>query len=340
MKIIFSLLLFLFTLNTVAQVPVSDPEEVARKKEINSIKKQGEAVYADVYQEAATEEAALTEAEQKSKEMLKTHVYEIFSKRMGMSKEDVRAIWKVLESKCRHIVVKRGDLFRVFTYVMKNAVGSNDPSDMLADNGVAAVGTDVVPTPEPVPATTQEPKPVVPTPVPAPEPKPEPKPVVPTPVPTTPEPKPVVSAPVPTPEPKPEPKPVAPTPVPTPEPKPVVPTPVPAPEVKSETTQTPEPQSENAIPVLCKTIIEKGNFDSIYKYLKREKAYQRLMYGTARNMQYPEKCYIVLTNKGTGEIVAVLDKGQSERMNFITMKMDRYSNYRGGNYSAIFIQEY
>ena len=269
MKFIFSLLFLLFTVNVMGQLPVTDPEETARKKEINSIKKTGEAVYADVYQEATTEEAALSEAEQKSKEMLKTHVYEIFSKRMGMSKEDVREIWKVLESKCKHIVVKRGDLFRVFTYVMKNAVGSSDPTDLIAENTQPATSNNIS-TPEQV--TTSAPKP--------------------------------------------EPAPVS-----TPKPEPAT-------------------QSEVVVPVLCKTIIEKGNFDNVYKYLKREKAYQRLMYGTARNMQYPEKCYIVLTNKGTGEIVAVLDKGQSERMNFVTMKMDRYSNYRGGNYSAIFIQEY
>ena len=298
MKFIFSLLFLLFTVNVMGQLPVTDPEETARKKEINSIKKTGEAVYADVYQEATTEEAALSEAEQKSKEMLKTHVYEIFSKRMGMSKEDVREIWKVLESKCKHIVVKRGDLFRVFTYVMKNAVGSSDPTDLIAENTQPATSNNIS-TPEQV--TTSAPKPE-PAPAPKPEVKPEPKPVVPTPAPK--------------PEPKPEPAPVS-----TPKPEPAT-------------------QSEVVVPVLCKTIIEKGNFDNVYKYLKREKAYQRLMYGTARNMQYPEKCYIVLTNKGTGEIVAVLDKGQSERMNFVTMKMDRYSNYRGGNYSAIFIQEY
>ena len=298
MKFIFSLLFLLFTVNVMGQLPVTDPEETARKKEINSIKKTGEAVYADVYQEATTEEAALSEAEQKSKEMLKTHVYEIFSKRMGMSKEDVREIWKVLESKCKHIVVKRGDLFRVFTYVMKNAVGSSDPTDLIAENTQPATSNNIS-TPEQV--TTSAPKPE-PAPAPKPEVKLEPKPVVPTPAPK--------------PEPKPEPAPVS-----TPKPEPAT-------------------QSEVVVPVLCKTIIEKGNFDNVYKYLKREKAYQRLMYGTARNMQYPEKCYIVLTNKGTGEIVAVLDKGQSERMNFVTMKMDRYSNYRGGNYSAIFIQEY
>lgn len=335
MKFIFSLLFLLFTVNVMGQLPVTDPEETARKKEINSIKKTGEAVYADVYQEATTEEAALSEAEQKSKEMLKTHVYEIFSKRMGMSKEDVREIWKVLESKCKHIVVKRGDLFRVFTYVMKNAVGSSDPTDLIAENTQPATSNNIS-TPEQV--TTSAPKPE-PAPAPKPEVKPEPKPVVPTPAPK-PEPKP---EPVPTPKPEPAP---APKPEVKPEPKPVVPTPAPKPEPKPEpapvSTPKPEPatQSEVVVPVLCKTIIEKGNFDNVYKYLKREKAYQRLMYGTARNMQYPEKCYIVLTNKGTGEIVAVLDKGQSERMNFVTMKMDRYSNYRGGNYSAIFIQEY
>ena len=64
------------------------------------------------------------------------------------------------------------------------------------------------------------------------------------------------------------------------------------------------------------------------------------MYGTAKTMQRPEKCYIVLTDKTTGALVAVLDKGQSDRMNFVTKKMDHFRNYQGGNYKAIFVQEY
>ena len=68
--------------------------------------------------------------------------------------------------------------------------------------------------------------------------------------------------------------------------------------------------------------------------------YQRLIYGSAQKMQRHEKCYIVLTDKTTGSIVAVLDKGESERMNFVTKKMDNFKNYQGGNYKAIFVQEY
>ena len=64
------------------------------------------------------------------------------------------------------------------------------------------------------------------------------------------------------------------------------------------------------------------------------------MYGSARTMQRPEKCYIVLTDKTSGSIVAVLDKGETDRMNFVTKKMDRFRNYEGGNYRAIFVQEY
>ena len=91
---------------------------------------------------------------------------------------------------------------------------------------------------------------------------------------------------------------------------------------------------------MCQNLIAKGNFDKVYRYLKQEMIYQRLIYGSAQKMQRHEKCYIVLTDKTTGSIVAVLDKGESERMNFVTKKMDNFKNYQGGNYKAIFVQEY
>jgi hypothetical protein len=36
----------------------------------------------------------------------------------------------------------------------------------------------------------------------------------------------------------------------------------------------------------------------------------------------------------------VLGKGTSDRPNYTTGKTDNLVNYRGGNYSAIFVQEY
>lgn len=102
----------------------------------------------------------------------------------------------------------------------------------------------------------------------------------------------------------------------------------------------PEPEIEVEIPALCQTMIDKGNMGDLMRFLNTEKNYQRLMYGNSSTMQYPEKCYIVIIDKETREIVSVLDKGQRERMNFITKEMDRYSNYRRGNYAAVFVQEY
>lgn len=282
------------------QAPVTTPEDAAKKKEINTLKKEGEAYYSDVYHEMKVEnEAELAEAQQRSKDMLKAHVVEIFYKRMGMTKEDVREIWKVLEKNCQHIVVKRGDLFRVFTYVMKNAlnpdatfvpaegeVASVQPDSIQELSSLSDVKADTVVTS----SVTLEPEPVI-----QPEIKVDTVAVVPS---------------------------------------------VPEPEQKPEPMPEPEPTPEIIVPELCQKLIAKGNFDQVYRFLQQEKAYQRLMYGTARTMQRPEKCYIVLTDKTSGAIVGVLDKGESERMNFVTKKMDHFRNYQGGNYKAIFVQEY
>ena len=296
MKIKLLLLFLIVSVNVMGQVPESNPEEIAKKKEINSLKRNGEAYYSDVYQELKVEDADMAAAQERSKEMLRAHVVEIFSKRMGMSKEDVREIWSVIEKNCQNIVVKKGDLFRVFTYVMKNALNPNAleesvdgakeketvPAETIKLEKQAEVKVDTVATSVKTSVS-----------VPVSEPKVEPKPEI-------------------MPEPKVEPK--------------------------QEPASTPAP--EVVVPELCQNIIAKENFDTIYRFLQQEKTYQRLMYGTAKTMQRPEKCYIVLTDKTTGALVAVLDKGQSDRMNFVTKKMDHFRNYQGGNYKAIFVQEY
>ena len=304
MKIKLVLFFLLLGVNVWGQAPETNPEEIAKKKEINSLKRNGEAYYSDLYHEINAEDADMAEAQQRSKEMLRAHVIEIFSKRMGMTKEDVREIWAVLEKNCQNIVVKKGDLFRVFTYVMKNAINPNNPKEsetLVADGGTPmAVAAAPAPISEPTPVVKPEPKPIS-----QPEVKVD---TVATIVPAS------VPVPVVEPEPKPEPK------------------------MESKPVSTPEP--ELVVPDLCQKIMAKGNFDKVYRFLKQEKMYQRLMFGTARSMQRPEKCYIVLTDKTSGSIVAVLDKGMSERMNFVTKKMDHFRNYEGGNYKAIFVQEY
>ena len=312
MKIKLLLLFLIVSVNVMGQVPESNPEEIAKKKEINSLKRNGEAYYSDVYQELKVEDADMEAAQERSKEMLRAHVVEIFSKRMGMSKEDVREIWSVIEKNCQNIVVKKGDLFRVFTYVMKNALNPNaleESVDGAKENETVPAETTKPEKQAEVKVDTVAASVSSPVSVPVSEPKVEPKPEI-------------------KPEPKVEPK---------QEPK-VEPKQEPKVEPKPEPASTPVP--EVTIPELCQNIIAKENFDTIYRFLQQEKTYQRLMYGSAKTMQRPEKCYIVLTDKTTGALVAVLDKGQSDRMNFVTKKMDHFRNYKGGNYKAIFVQEY
>ena len=323
MKYKLSILFLLFTTHLCAQ-DIITPDDVAKKNEINSIKLAGEAIYADTYQEVSADEAELAEAHRRSKDLLKAHVIEIFAKRLHMDKKDVQEIWSVLENRCENIIIKKGDLCRVFTYVMKNAIGaslSKNKGNEEVNKEVKEVAM-VAPKPEPKPEPKVEPKVEVVSEVMV-EPKVEKK------VEVKPEPK-VEPKPETKPEPKPEPK-VEPKPEPKVEPKPE-PAPAPAPVVA--------PASEVVVPALCQTMHAKGNMNDLMRYLNQEKRYQRLMFGNFNSMQYPSKCYVVIIDKSTRNIVSILDKGENERMNFITKQMDRYSNYRGGNYAAIFVQEY
>ena len=102
---------------------LSGQDETSKKKEINGIKLSEEAVYADVIEMATDDNEAISLAQQKSINLLQTHVIEIFAKRMNMSKADVQEIWDVIDDKCQNIVVRKGDLLRVFSYIMKDAIG-------------------------------------------------------------------------------------------------------------------------------------------------------------------------------------------------------------------------
>ena len=330
-----------------AQYVEPSAEDKAKGKEVNSIKKSGDACYSDVYVEAGTESEALTEAEQKSMDLMKAHVIEIFGKRFGMSKKDVQDIWAVIEANCKHVVIKRGDLYRIFTYVMKEKfIPGYEPN---------------APAPEP------EPKPE-PTPEPKPEPKPEPTPIAVASitvdkvqmeltegdsdkliatinpadaankkmtwsssnpdvvavgqdgkVEALKEGSSVVSV-------------VA-------EDggkKAVCEVTVkakPAPELP------PTPAPEVVIPELCQKLIATKNFDGLMAFLKKEKAANKLMWGNANRLQRHELCYIVALDRVTKEIVAVLDKGKAERMNFMNKKMEHARIYRG-THSCVFVQEY
>ena len=329
-----------------AQNAAPTEEDKARGKEINNIKKSGDAFYSDVYLEAATESEALTEAEEKSMALLKTHVIEIFAKRLGMCKEDVQEIWAEIEKRCKHVVVKRGDLFRIFTYVMKAHVDPDNPD---------YPGIDI---PE-VPVIIEDTIPVVPTP-----PTLEPIAVVSVAInkaqleltegdadnltatinPADADNKKVTWS--------------------SSNPAIVVVDQDGKIEalkegtsiisvtsedggkkatceviVKAKLAPDPTPVPEVVIPQLCQKMIATKNFDGLMTFLKKEKAANRLMWGNANKMQRHELCYIVAIDRATKEIVAVLDKGDSERMNFVNKKMEHARNYRG-THSCVYVQEY
>lgn len=108
-----------------AQETTAISKDAADKgKEINNIKRSEQAVYADIMEFVAPDNDEVpTLAQQRSQQLLQTHVIEIFAKRMKMDKKDVQEIWDVIDDKCQNIVVRKGDICRVFTYIMKDALG-------------------------------------------------------------------------------------------------------------------------------------------------------------------------------------------------------------------------
>ena len=298
-----SALLIFMSFSLWGQNAITSSEDVIKGKEINQIKKTEGALYADTYQEITADEADLAEAQKRSMDMLKTHVIEVFSKRLNMTNEDVREIWSTLESRCKNIVVKKGDLFRVFTYVLKNSLGLTAPGAENIENlDPEPLIAQVEPEVEVKVEVQQEEQVVV---------QQE-----------------VTNANV-----------VAETKVETQEASEIeseVVMPAPASVVAPE----PAPVVEVKVPALCQTMFEKKNMTELLKYLRSEKDYQHLMFGNFNSMQYPEKCYIVILDRTSREIITILDKGESDRMNFVTKQLDRFNHYRGGNYSAIFVQEY
>lgn len=298
-------------------------QEAAQKtKAINEVKLSEQAMYAEVVELASDDFEAVSLAQQKTINKLQNNVIEACARQMNITKEQAKEIFDVIDDKCQNVVVKKGDMVRVFAYIAKDAVGlgrkkakqkdideifgpdeSDSDSTMVAEQTAQAMNLlmgkkdsiDNVSYQQPVETTTTTTT-VVTT-------REVTKPVV----------EPVVAS-------APEPKPVA-EPVAKVEPKPV-------------------PVVEVSIPELCLTIIDKGNMKELMRFLNQEKRYQKLMFGNSSSMQRPEKCYVVILDKATQNIVSVLDKGEAERMNFMTKKMDRYANYRNGNYAAVFVQEY
>jgi len=323
---------------------LSDEEAQSKKKEINGIKLSEEAVYADVVELALDDNEAVSLAQQKSINLLQTHVIEIFAKRMNMSKADVKEIWDVIDDKCQNIVVRKGDLLRVFSYIMKDAIGLG-PKKPKKDDIEEYFGSKEEPDTASVKEAAfelanvmtggKEEINVLP------EKKVEEK-VVETKETKVGEETKVadqnqISATTKVVEEK------------------VVPV-----EEKTEEVVAPKPKvggpdgikpdnfdetpkdliQEVNVPELCQEMIEQGNYNKLIVYLGKKKAENKLMFGNSNVMQYAERCYVVLFEKKTRQIAAVLDKGMSDRMNFVTKQMDHLKNYKNGKYGAIYVQEF
>ena len=300
--------LLLCVLQIGAQGVSVSPEDAAKKQEIKEIKLGENHVYADVYEVAADDEAALRLAEVKSVNMLQARVIEQAAGQLGMDKEAVKKIFDVIDDKCQNIVITNGDMVRVFTYIMKDKVGLSRSKpkdkddkyyfgeDSIAKNLADQVleGQDsinyVVSQPEVKEESVEKVKEET-----------------------------VVE----TPEKKEE------------EAKKDEGTPL----VKILPAEQVIPAPEVVIPELCQKLIATKNFDGLMAFLRKEKAANKLMWGNANRLQRHELCYIVALDRVTKEIVAVLDKGEAERMNFMNKKREHARDYRG-THSCVFVQEY
>lgn len=336
-KLYLSTFLLLCCMHTAAQTSAAQTdEETTKKKEINKIKLSEEAIYADVMEMATDDAESITLAQRKSREMLQAHVIEVFAKRMKMEKKDVQEIWDVIDDKCQNIVVKKGDLFRVFSYIMKDAIGLTPKRPKKGDvdkyletpDGADATEADASDMaqaePEPI-KTTESTTPQAPAEEPQPE-KTEPQPEEAKPQPE--ETKPQLQEAEPQPETAPQQA--------QPQPRQAEPQPE-----KTEAPETPAPVPVAIeMPDRVKTLYAKGSINEVVRYLNAEKQNHTLIYGSMQTMQNLEKCYVVIIDKATKKVVTVLGKGSGSRMNYTTGQPDHLNNYKGGKHSAIFVQEY
>lgn len=298
----------LFLLLLVAEVlgqEVAVGEKQPREQEINEIKLSEQAHYAEVVLEVLTDDnEAVSLAQQQSISLLQTHIIEIFAKRLKMTKEDVREIWDVVDDKCQNVEIRRGDLLRVFSYMAKDAfkgwLGKKDIKPLSPEDSLILFGP-----------SSEEKKMM--------------KNVAVTSLSDTnlkdslkieEKASAVVENVIL--EDKKEEKVLAATPV----------------------EKKVEPIKEIIIPVLCQKMMGLKDFNELMKYLNKEKDNQKLIFGNTAVMQYQERCYMVVIERTSQKIAAILDKGRKDRMNFMTLKMDKIENYKNGKYAVILVQEY
>ena len=306
-----SLLFLLAIIGSTRAQEVTSQETQAKEDSIFNVKISEEAHYAEVTIDYITkDDKDVSATEMESMRLLQTHIIEIFSKRFKMNNKDVQEIWDIIDDKCQNVEIKRGDLWSVFSYITKDAfsglfhkkkIKPLTPQDSLILFGPQKT-ENIISSTNPTEKTKVEVKEEVV--------KTETEQVAIT-------------------ENKTGTKQVAIT------------------EDKKETEQTvaaeekKEPEIKDVvIPELCQKIIAKETFHPLTQFLNQEKNYGNLVFGSSRDMQRIEKCYIVILSKTTQKIVAVLDKGESGRINFITKKHDDHRLYDKKQYVVIFIQEY
>lgn len=378
-KIVLYTLFAICTIGANAQEMTTE-EATALKKEMNEIKRSEDYIVAEGLAEYLSDDGgqAVSMAQQQSMMKLRTQVVTVFAQHLHMTPDDVEAIWSIIEDKCQNVEITAGDVSRSFFYVSKEVISGLIPdinlfpewkkrkqereAEKLAEVAEAkdsnapveqpvAVNQEVVnPDEEALTAdnvdeesetkenevaaeveemaeaeteenntttqsqvvvqaqvtiveqTVEEVKQDVTT-IPA-------EPVV-----ETPEREEVPASPV-----------VEPV-------TPVVETPV-------ETPAQESPVVKVEVPPLCQKMLDKKNMNTLRKFLDTEKAYEKLIYGPERYMRRTAECYIVILDKNTKNIVTVLDKGITDRMNFVTGKMDTFSYYQmAGGYMAVFVQE-
>lgn len=313
-----SYLFLLFLMPAMVFAQDATDQEKGKKEKIKGIKLSEAYVFAD-----AVTADNLSEAQQNSLDLLRTNVNEIFAERLHMPKEDVEKIWDVIEDKCQNVTIKKGDLFRVFTYILKDYLLPGKKKTSAKDNKPAEVSKEEVFIPDEedveklssdiidvttggdetanvevaVPRADAEA-------VPEPEQKME---EVASPVahedtiPTT-----VIATPV--------------TPV-----EDVVP---------AESAKEEEAVTAPELEPVVKELLAISTYKELITSLNRKKEDGTLIYGSTKTMRSPEKCYIAVFKNN--EVVTILDKGSKERLNLKTNQSDALSNYKG--HGAILFQ--
>ncbi len=337
-KLSYLFILLLFPIVAFAQEATEQDKE--NKEKIKEIKLSEDYVYAD-----AVTEDNLSEAQQNSMDLLRANVNAIFAERFHMPKEDVEEIWDVIEDKCQNVTIKKGDLFRVFTYIMKDYLFPGKKKKKVKNEELAevkpskdeieevseALVNDSLPT-----ASQNEILAFVPDAKPDVSSQLEPQQTQeageseatlqdkaqevvsevtgdPTEV--------VTEVPV-----------AVATSVATEEP--VTTTVIATPVTQVEEPVAAEPEditvsspSAPALDPIVKELLEIQTYKELISLLDQKKEEGTLIYGRIKTMRSPDRCYLAIFKKS--EVITILGKGDKERLNLKTNTEDSLNNYKG-----------